>query len=538
MSVHHTYSASRTGGATWAPLRNGVFRALWIAVLVSNIGEWMQTVGAQWLLVDQPHASTLVALVQTADMLPVLLVALPAGVLADTLDRRWLLIVLQGILVVVGAALTVLTFAGQMPPALLLLFTFVLGAVSAATTPAYQAIIPEIVPRSQLPAASALGSISINLARAIGPAIAGVLIAQAGVGVVFAVNTAAYLVFGLVVAFWHPSTPTTPALPEHFVSALRAGGRYVRYAPVVRRVLMRAALFLVPASALWALLPVIASQQLGLGPSGYGLLLGALGIGAIAGAFILLRLRARFSSNTLLLVAGIEYAAALVLLATVNNPVIILVALVPTGVAWMAVLSSINAELQLFLPGWVRARGLATYQMVLFGAQALGAVVWGVLAGQTGLLATFLIAAVVMVAGAVIGGFWPLRDVTGIDRSRTVYWPEPQLILAVDAESGPVVVTTTYTVSAENEQRFLEAMSHLRLSRLRTGATQWGLFRHGETARRFVEFFVVPSWEEHLRQHRERLTGADRQYEEQVDGFSETPPQTTHLLSIDAHSSA
>ena len=417
-------TSSRTV-STWAPLRIGIFRALWLAVLVSNIGTWMQTVGAQWLLVNQPHASILVSLVQTADMLPDVLFAYVGGVIADTFDRRWLLIIVQGCLVITGLVLTVLTIVGQMPPALLLTLTFVLGAGSAFSVPAYQALIPDLVPRSQLNSASALGSINVNLARAIGPAIAGVLITRAGVGAVFAINTATFLVFRLVVATWHPPEGTTAPFPERFIPALRAGGRYVRYAPVVRRILVRSALFLVPASALWALLPLVASQQLGLGANGYGLLLGALGVGAVAGAFVLPRIRARLSSNAMLLVASIIYAAALVTLVLVPNAAVILIVLIPTGIAWIAVLSSMNAAMQLFLPAWVRARGLSVYQMVLFGAQAGGAVIWGVIAGPAGLVVTFLIAAAVMVAGVATIRLWPLLDTRGIDRSQAVYWPEP-----------------------------------------------------------------------------------------------------------------
>jgi MFS family permease len=519
--------------STWAPLRVGIFRALWLAVLVSNIGSWMQTVGAQWLLVQQPHASLLVALVQTADMLPDVLLAYVGGVLADTFDRRWLLIVVQECLVITGLALTLLTIAGQMPPALLLTLTFVLGAGSAFSVPAYQALIPDLIPRPQLPSASALGSININLARAVGPAIAGVLIARAGVGAVFALNTATFLVFGLVVAAWRPPAGTTARFPERFISALRAGGRYVRYAPVVRRILVRSALFLVPASALWALLPVVASQRLGLGANGYGLLLGALGVGAIAGAFMLPRISTKLSSNTMLLIASLVYAAALVALVLVPNAAVILVVLVATGIAWIAVLSSMNAAMQLFLPAWVRARGLSVYQMVLFGAQAGGAVIWGVMAGPAGLVATFLIAAAVMAAGVATLRLWPLFDTSGMDRSLAVYWPEPHLVLEPDPQAGPVLVTTTYTVAPENEQPFLHEMSWVRGSRLRTGATEWGLYRDGETAHRYVEFFVVPSWEEHLRQHHERLTDFDRQHQEQAAALSDPPPQTTHLLAAD-----
>ena len=518
--------------STWAPLRIGVFRALWLAVLVSNVAVWMQTVGAQWLLVSQPHASILVALVQTVDYLPDVVFGLVGGVLADTFDRRRLLMAVQAFLVVFGVALAALTFAGQMPPALLLTFTFLIGSASVVTLPAYQSLVPDLVPRNHLHSASALSSISINIARAAGPALAGVVIARAGVGAVFALNAAMYLLFLVVLVAWHPPVRTAPKFPEPFISALRAGGRYVRYAPVVRRILLRSALFLVPASALWALLPLIASQRLALGADGYGLLLGVLGVGAIFGAVILPRLRAGISINALLAASGIAYAVVLAAVVLIGNAVVILIALLPAGIAWMAVLSTVNAELQLFLPAWVRARGLSVYQMVLFGAQGFGALMWGVIAAPAGIVPTFLIAAGVMIAGVATMRFWPLIDTTGMDRSTVQYWREPDLAMDADPEDGPVVVQTGYTVAPEKEEQFLKAMAHVRLSRLRTGATQWGLFRDGETAHRFVELYVVSSWEEHLRQHSDRLTATDQQYEEAAQAFSDRP-ETSHLIAVD-----
>jgi MFS family permease len=356
--------------SAWAPLRVAAFRSLWLALLASNIGTWMQTVGAQWLLVEQSGSDTLVAVVQTASTLPIVLLALPSGALADTLDRRRLLIAVQGFLVAVGALLTVLTLTGRMPPSLLLTLTFGLGAGQALTAPAWQAVIPELVPRPQLPSASALGAISMNLARAVGPAVAGVLIARTGPGVVFGLNTLTFAFFVLVLWRWHPPLADYATDPERFGPALRAGGRYVRHAPVVRRILLRVALFLVPGSALWALLPLVASRRLGLGSGGYGILLGAVGAGAVAGAVLLPRLRARWSENRLQLVAGVAFAAVLVVLALVRDELLILIALLPAGVAWVLVLSNVNAAMQLFLPNWVRARGLAIYQMVFAGAQA------------------------------------------------------------------------------------------------------------------------------------------------------------------------
>jgi predicted MFS family arabinose efflux permease len=518
--------------STWAPLRIGLFRAIWLAVLVSNVASWMQTVGAQWLLVGQPNAPILVALVQTVDYLPDVLFGLVGGVLADTFDRRRLLMVVQGFLVIVGAALAVLTLAGEMPPALLLTFTFLIGSSSVLILPAYQALVPDLVPRAQLHSAAALSSISINLARAGGPAIAGVVIARAGVGAVFALNTAMYALFLLVLVMWHPPAGK-PTVPEPFISALRAGGRYVRYAPVVRRILLRSALFLVPASALWSLLPLIASRRLGQGADGYGLLLGALGVGAIAGAVVLPRTRARLSINALLAASGVVYALVLAVVVLISNAVVILVVLLPAGVAWMAFLSTINAELQLFLPAWVRARGLSVYQMVLFGAQGAGALFWGFVAAPAGLVTTFLAAAVVMLAGVATMRIWPIIDTREMDRSTVQYWAEPSLVLTAAPDDGPVVVKTVYTVAPEKEAQFLKAMGRVRLSRLRTGATQWGLFRDGEVARQFIELYVVSSWEEHLRQHDDRLTGTDQRYEEEAEAFSEGSPDTSHLIAVE-----
>ena len=351
--------------STWAPLRRTVFRWLWLASLVSNIGTWMQTVGAQWLLVHAAHAAILVSLVQTADMLPDVMFGIVGGVLADTLDRRRLLIAVQGALATAAAALAALTLAGQMSPGLLLMFTFVIGSGSVLVTPAYQSLVPELVPRDQIPAAAQLNSINVNIARAVGPAVAGVLIAGIGVGAVFALNAATFLVYGLVVVLWRPAADITPQLPERFLSALRAGGRYVRYAPVVRRILLRAALFLVPASALWGLLPLVASRHLGLGANGYGLLLGALGVGAIAGAFLLSRGRALLSTNAFVGLAGGVFAAALLAVILLRSAIAVVVVLVPTGMAWVGMLATVNTSLQLFLPAWVRARGLSVYQMVL-----------------------------------------------------------------------------------------------------------------------------------------------------------------------------
>ncbi len=516
----------------WAPLGIRVYRLLWLAVLVSNAGTWMQTVGAQWLLVGLPHAATLVALVQTADTLPDLLLALPGGALADIFDRRRLLIGLQWFQIAVGAALSVLTLTGQMTPPLLLGFTFLLGAAGAIETPAYYALIPELVPRHQLPAAAALGGININLARAIGPAVAGLLITRLGVGWVFALNAVSFVFVPLVLLGWRRDIIAGAEDPERFLPALRAGGRYVRHDPVVRRILFRLCVFVAPATAIWALLPLLATQRLGMGAGGYGLLLGALGIGAILGALLLPRIQTRLRANPLLLAATVTYALVTIVIVVVGSPVLAFVALLPAGAVWIAVISSTTAEVQLFLPEWVRARGLATYQMVLFGSQALGAVAWGLLAQYAGLGTAFLVAAGILFAGAATIGAWPLIDTTGLDRAPSMHWPEPDLSLEPAPET-PVAVATFYTVAPERETAFLAAMEHVRLSRLRTGAIGWRLYREGETVHLFIEAYWVATWEEHLRQHHGRLTGEDAVIDRRARSLSDPKPWSRHWFSAE-----
>jgi predicted MFS family arabinose efflux permease len=515
----------------WAPLRGRAFRWLWLGVLISSVGTWMQTVGAQWLLVDAPDAAALVALVQTATTLPVVLLALPGGVLADSFDRRWLLFSVQAYFFAVGLLLAGLTAAGQMTPALLLAFTFALGAGVAVQLPAWGAIIPELVPRTQLRAASRLDLVGVNLSRAIGPALAGLVIAHlGGVPVVFALNAASVVVLALALLLWRRPPAGVEGPRERFVPALRAGGRYVWHEPVVRRLLLRAVLFVVPAVALWALLPLVASRRLGLGADGYGALFGALGVGAIAGALVLGRVRTRLSTNGTLGAGGVLYAAALAAVVVVPGFSAALVVLAAAGLAWMAVTSTLQAELQLVLPAWVRARGLATYTVTFMGAQAAGALLWGLAANRVGLQPVVLLAAVVVLAGVVAGAFWRVPEIGHLDPQPAVYWTDPRLAVDPEPDAGPVLVVVHFTVAPERQAAFLEAMWQLRRSRLRTGATRWELYRDGERPERFVELFRVPSWEEHLRQHAGRLTEADRAVEEAALAFSDPPAYGDHLL--------
>ncbi len=518
------------GSSAWAPLGQRAFRWLWLGMLISSSGTWMQTVGAQWLLVDAPNAAALVSLVQVANTLPVMLLALPGGVLADSFDRRWLLFTVQAYFFAVGILLAVLTAAGQMTPALLLAFTFALGAGVAVQLPGWQATVPELVPRTQLRAASRLDLVHVNLSRALGPALAGLVIARFGVPVVFALNAVSVVFFAIALLVWRRPPAGSEVRRERFVPALRAGGRYIWHEPVVRRVLFRTMLFVIPAMALWALLPLIASRRLGLEADGYGALFGSLGAGAIVGAVVLPWVRDRLSTNGTLGAAVLLYAAAQA--GTVPAPSFpaALTSLMLAGLAWMAVTSTLVAELQLFLPAWVRARGLAVYAVTFTGSMTAGALVWGLVAEGAGLLPTVLLAAVVVLAGAVAGLLWRVPETRHLDPQPAIYWRDARLAFDPEPDTGPILVIVYYTVTPERQAAFLEAMEHLRRSRLRTGATRWELYRDGERPDRFLELFSVPSWEEHLRQHAGRLTAADREIEETTHAFSDPPPWADHLL--------
>jgi len=520
-----------TATASPSPFAIRLYRWIWLAVLASNVGTWMQTVGAQWFLVNLPNAAAIVALVQTADTLPDLLLAVPGGVLADIFDRRRFLIAVQLLQIAVGTGLALLTLSGQMTAPLLLGFTFALGAGGALATPAYEAMIPEIVPRAQLRSAAALASININLARAIGPAIAGILIARIGVGAVFALNTITFVFLPIVLLLWRrPVVADSSLPPETFGAALRAGGNYVRHSPVTRRILFRLGLFVFPATVIWALLPLVATRRLGMDAGGYGLLLGALGAGAIAGALLLSRLTMVLSDNQVLAGASVVFGLATVAVVLAPTPLIAVLVLVPAGVAWMAGITGRIAELQLFLPAWVRARGLSTAQMVLFGSQAGGAFVWGLVAEHWGLAPAFAVAAGMLMLGAATIVVWPLIDIRRFSSEPSVHWVDPQLSREADLEAGPVLVAVTYTVRAQNEDAFVAAMERVRLSRMRTGAISWRLYKEGETADRLIETYVVATWGEHLRQHHGRQTEADAAVERNAWAFAEGKPTVKHLF--------
>jgi MFS family permease len=520
------------GSSAWGPFRSGVFRAMWLAQFVSNIGGWMQTVAAQWLMLSLTTAVAPVALIQTAASLPVLLFAAPAGAVGDLVDRRRFLLVAQTFMLLAALALGLLALDGLVTPWVLLALVFALGSGQAWTSPTWQTLQPELVPATERPQAIALGSVNQNLARAVGPAIGGLLLAATSAGSVFLINAATFLAVIAVIWRWRGLAQSKSAVaPEHVGEAIRAGGRYVAASPALRVILLRAALFVFFASSIWALLPLTAREDLHLGSGGYGLLLGCVGVGAVAGAALLPRLRRGLTPDTLLMSGSMLVGGPALTLAYVHERALVGIALAIGGMAWILVLSTLNSVYQSSLPSWVKARGMGFYLIVFQGGTALGSAAMGIAAGQAGVSSTLLVAAIGLVLGPLVGVRFPFKSMSPEELLPGAEWPTP-VASGGEPGDGPVMVSVEYWPRPGLEEEFLLALHEARWSRRRTGASSWRVWRDSAQPGRFVEQFVVASWQEHLRQH-ERVSARDQARIERIRGMSEEghPPTVTHWLA-------
>lgn len=504
---------------------------LWIAAVASYVGTWMHDVGAAWLMTTITTSPVMVALVRTASALPIFLFALPAGALADILDRRRLLLFTQSLLLVAAALLAALTFAGVTTPVILLALTFLLGMGNALNGPAWQAIVADLVPRTEIAPAIALNSAAINLARSVGPAIGGLLIAATGPAATFALNAASFCGVIYVLYGWRRE-PVPSVLPaERVLGAMRTGLRYVRHSPAVLAVLARSASFTVFAAAMLALLPALARFELGRGPTGYGILLGFFGAGAVLATTLLPRARTKLSAERVVAIAVLVFAAALLVLAWARTVALVDIAVFVAGGCWLTLLSTYNASIQAVVPGWVRGRAMSISILVFFGSMALGAAVWGYVAATFSLTIAFAAAGIGMLAGLLLT--YRLRIVRGdtLDLSPSVHWPAANVAKEVDPHHGPVLVAVEYVINPEQARNFRRVMRRIRRLRKRDGAISWGLLANIEQPRHYTETFVVESWLEHLRQH-ERVTVADRTILQKARSFhvEADPPRVTHYI--------
>jgi len=529
---HKIANNSSPVASPWQPLSRPLFRSLWIAAIASNMATWMHDVGAAWLMTTLAPSPLMVSMVQASTSLPLFVLALPAGAFADVFDRRRLLLLTQGWMLVAAAGLAMLTAAGVTGPVLLLVFTFAIGVGTAFNAPAWQAIVPVIVPREALPSAVALNSAGINLARAIGPAIGGLIVARLGPQAAFGLNALSFIGVIVVLYRWRREKPVNRLPAEHLFGAMVAGLRYARYATGFRNVLGRAFLFVFPASALWGLLPLLARQELNLSASGYGLLLGAVGLGAVSGAYFLPRLRKKIAVDKLTTGATVIYAMVLLALAMLRHVPLMVIVMLISGAMWITMLTALNVSAQSVAAGWVRARVLSVYLIVFFGSMAIGSIIWGALANALTMTPVFLIASAVAFVGTIANRWLQLASTEGIDLSPSLHWPTPNLDIPVKDERGPALVTIEYQINPSEKANFRHVMHELRASRLRDGAIQWNLFNDPDVEKRYLEVFMVRSWIDHLRQH-ERVTESDREIQDKLRTFLkvDTEPVVSHFIA-------
>ncbi len=525
-------SSPPSPSGSFAPLAIPVFAVLWAATVLGNIGSFMRDVASAWMVTELSSSPTAVALIQTAATLPVFLLAIPAGVLSDILDRRRFLIGVQVLLAAVSGTLLLLAQTHALTVEWLVALTFVGGIGAALMGPTWQSIVPELVPRSELKSAVALNSLGINIARAVGPAAGGLLLASFGAAAAYGLDVLSYAFVIAALLWWKRPRAESNGLNEQFFGAFRAGVRYARASRELHVVLLRAAVFFLFASSVWALLPLVARRMLGGTAGFYGVMLGAVGAGAIVGALLLPRLRKRFDPDGLVLLASLLTAGVMAVLAAAPPQWVAVALMLLLGTGWIIALTTLNGVAQAVLPNWVRGRGLAIYLMVFNGAMAAGSLGWGLVAGQAGLPVTLLVGAAGLVAVSFI--FHRVKLPAGeADLQPSNHWPEPLLAEPVAHDRGPVMVQIEYRIHKHDLPAFLQAMQHLSAERRRDGAYAWGVAEHTGEPGRVIEWFLVESWAEHLRQHG-RVSKADADLQAEALRFHVGPdrPVVHHFLAL------
>jgi MFS family permease len=528
----------QTDTSALGPLRFPLFRDRWIASTVSSVGTWMQDTAGTWLMTALTASPLLIALMQTAASLPVLFLGLLAGATADIYERRRLLVFWQCWMLASVAVLALLTFLGVITPVTLLLFTFLLNIGSAMNNPAWQAIVPELVPREAIPSAVTLNAASNNIARALGPALGGLMIAaflqpHIGAGWVFAVNSASFAGVIWILWRWKRTPIFKSALPaERIAGSVRSGLRYLRYAPDLQGPLIRAFAFTFFVSAVWSLLALVAKSDLHQGAMGYGILNGCLGLGAVIGAASLASIRKRVDADTLLIATSLYYVATLLVLALVKIPAVVIVMLIGAGFAWTSTMSTLNVSVQLSVPAWVYARALGAYLMTFQGGLALGSVLWGAIAQRTTTSVALLCAAAGL--SATLPFVLRIHILKGALPDLTPYrWkrPLPGFVSTPASDDGPVRISVDYRIPAENYVEFTQVIHELEGVRLRGGAVRWGIYRDAADAEHLNETFLMESWLDFLRS-RERMTAADHAIRERVYALHRgaEPPRISYQI--------
>ena len=514
-----------------APFAHPTFRSIWLANLASSFGGLIQSVGAAWLMTSIASSVDMVALVQASTSLPIMLFSLVGGAIADSFNRRRVMLAAQCFMLAVSAALMVLTYLGMMSPWVLLAFTFLLGCGTAINNPSWQASVGDLVPRDHLPSAVALNSIGFNLSRSVGPAVGGIVVAAAGAAAAFAINTLSYLALIAVLFRWKPGNAVALLPRESMGPAMLSGIRYVAMSPNIYQVMLRSSIFGFTAIAVMALLPVVSGTLLGGGPLTYGLMLGAFGLGAVGGALLGNRLHQRFSSEAVVRMAFIGFAVCAAITGSSTSPFLTGASLLIGGAGWVLALSLFNVSVQLASPRWVVGRALSLYQTATFGGMALGSWLWGVAAELYGLQLAMGGAGLLMLAGAALGLFLPLPQRSTLDLDPLNRWKEPALELDLEARSGPIVIQIAYIIKPHHLAEFLRVMADRKRIRRRDGARHWTLLRDLGHPDVWVERYQTPTWTEYVR-HNLRMTKADAEVGDHVRALHEGPdaPAVTRFV--------
>lgn len=517
--------------SAFVPFRHVTFRSLWLATLASNLGGLIQAVGAGWLMATISTSSDMVALVQAATTLPIMIFSLASGALADSFDRRSIMLVAQTLMMVVSLALAVFAFTDFMSPWLLLTFTFLIGCGTALHNPSWQASMGDIVPREDLPAAVTLNSMGFNLMRSVGPAVGGMIVAIAGAAAAFVVNALSYIALIRALALWKPERAPRVLPREPFGTAISAGLRYVAMSPNLLKVLFRSFMFGLAAISVLALLPLVARDLVQGGAFTYGILLGCFGVGAIGGALLNGHIRESWRNEAIVRASFLGFAVSVALLGISRNFWFSCLALLPAGACWVMALSLFNVTVQLSTPRWVVGRALALYQTATFGGMAAGSWLWGVVAEAYGTDQGLIVSGIVLVIGALIGLRYTLPEFGTLNLDPLDRFSEPALRLDLRSRSGPIMIMIDYEIAQQDVGTFLEAMADRRRIRIRDGARQWSLLRNLENPRIWTETYHVPTWVEYVRHH-QRRTKADAAVVDRLQALhrGSEPPRVHRMI--------
>ncbi len=518
-----------------SPLRHGTFRIFYLGSVGTALGYTMQATVAAWLMATLTPSALMVALVQTSSTAPSLLFGLAAGTLADIVDRRRIILCTQLLLLVTTLVVGVFTLLGMMGTIPLLLLTFVIGSGFTFYMPAQQASINDLVTRVDLSRAVALGAVAFNVARAIGPALAGAIAAWLGTGNASLVSAVFFIVMILALRQWKTAARSIPGVPETLFSGIQSGLRYTRHSPPLRALIIRNLSFSVCASALWALLPVIARDQLGLGAGGYGLLSGGFGVGAVAGALSIPQQLQRISLNRVVTTGMLLWIVATLLIAASDITILALVGACAAGAAWVSVLASLSAGTQSAAPAWVRARAVAMNLIATQASLAVGSALWGWVATGYGTHIALAVSAGTMAVLLALNHRVEVRLGEEADVTPGVQLPDLAIAKEPLPDDGPVLIQIEYRIDPENRDAFLRMIHSLEPTRRRNGAMSWRVFRDLGEDGRFVERYIIASWAEYVRL-RTRMTMTDRRIQDQVAELQRpgVPLRVSRLIGIDA----